>query len=93
MTFFDFFRKEKFLLIEISRRKTSGLLLSLDSAKKLRLEKFWESPKESKFLGYLKGIGTIKKTIIAVPISGWRIIKKIKNPTKVRKDKNRLFSL
>ena len=66
MTFFDFFRKEKFLLIEISRRKTSGLLLSLDSAKKLRLEKFWESPKESKFLGYLKGIGTIKKTIIAV---------------------------
>jgi len=63
---FNFLRKEKFLLLEISRHKTSGFLLSLDSEKKLRLEKFWENPKESKFLDYFKRTRKIKKTIIAV---------------------------
>lgn len=66
MTFFDFFRNENFLLLEISPQKTSGLLLSLDSRKKLHLKKFGENSRESKFLDYFKPTGTIKKTIIAV---------------------------
>ena len=64
---FNFFlRKEYFLLLEISPQKTSGLLLSLDSGRKLRPEKFWENLKELKFSSYLRWTGAVKKTIIAV---------------------------
>ncbi len=40
----DFFnRKEKFLLLEIAPRRTSGLLLSVDKDKKISAEKFWDN--------------------------------------------------
>ena len=34
--------KEKFLLLEIAPKRTSGLLLGVDKDKNIRLEKFWE---------------------------------------------------
>ncbi len=38
-----FKRKEKFLLLDVSTEKISGLLISLDSQKRIKKEKFWEN--------------------------------------------------
>lgn len=39
----DFFRpREKFLLLELAPRKTTGILLAVDGNKKITLEKFWD---------------------------------------------------
>ena len=35
--------KEKFLILEITPRRTEGLLLSIDLEKNIKLEKFWDS--------------------------------------------------
>lgn len=55
---------EQFLVIEVAPRRTSGLLLSLDEEKVLRLKRFWEHlSKERIFRKIPLGVG--KRTIIA----------------------------
>lgn len=44
---FNFRKKEKFLLLDVSPEKISGLLISLDDQKKIRKEKFWENLERS----------------------------------------------
>lgn len=54
------------MLLHVSPGNARGVLLSLDSEKKIRVEKRWDEFSESIFLNFLRLPGSVRKSVVSV---------------------------